>query len=188
VLAQPAAVEAALAVTLLAPAPPLMFMGDEWGTRRPFPFFCDFTGELAEAVRAGRRKEFAEAYAQQHDEIPDPLAKQTVFRATLDWAAIDRPPHAGRLDLVKRLLAARKTFVIPRLPQLRPGPGSAKFDGTVLTARWAFDQGETLALVANLGGRPQPRPETFRPGEPVWGGAPPDLLPPWSVYAAIEAR
>jgi 1,4-alpha-glucan branching enzyme len=186
VLAPPAALEAALAVTLLAPAPPLMFMGDEWGTRRPFPFFCDFTGELAEAVRSGRRKEFAEAYAQ-HDDVPDPLAKPTVFRATLDWAAIDRPPHAGRFDLVRRLLAARKTFVVPRL-QLRPGHGAAKFDGTVLTARWGFASGEALALLANLGGRPQPRPATFRPGEPVWGGAPPDLLPPWSVHAAIEAR
>ena len=63
-LAPPAALEAALAVTLLAPAPPLMFMGDEWGAREPFPFFCDFKGDLAEAVRNGRRKEFAEAYAQ----------------------------------------------------------------------------------------------------------------------------
>jgi malto-oligosyltrehalose trehalohydrolase len=188
VLAQPAALEAALAVTLLAPAPPLLFMGDEWGTRRPFPFFCDFTAELAEAVRAGRRKEFAEAYAQHSEDVPDPLAKQTVFRATLDWAAIDRPPHAGRFDLVKRLLAARKAFVIARLPKLRPGPGGAKFDGTVLTARWTFDSGEALALLANLGGRMQPRPETFRLGEPFWAGAPPDSLPPWSVYAAIEAR
>ena len=188
VLAQPAALEAALAVTLLAPAPPLMFMGDEWGTRRPFPFFCDFQGELADAVRNGRRKEFAEAYQQRSEDVPDPLAKQTVFRATLDWPAIDRPPHAGRFDLVKRLLAARKSFVVPRLPHLRPGPGTAKFDGTVLIARWEFDQGETLALLANLGGKSQPRRETCRPGEPVWGGAPPDLLPPWSVHAAIEAR
>jgi maltooligosyltrehalose trehalohydrolase len=187
VMAQPAALEAALAVTLLAPAPPLMFMGDEWGARRPFPFFCDFQGELAEAVCNGRRKEFAEAYERHSDDVPDPLAKQTVFRATLDWSAIDRPPHPGRFELVKRLLVARKTCVVPRLPQLRPGHGAAGFDGTVLIARWAFDTGEALVLMANLGGRVQPRPETFRPGEPVWAGAPPDSLPAWSVYAAIEA-
>ena len=47
----------------------------------------DLGGELAEAVRAGRRKEFAEAYEQNSDNVPDPLAKQTVLRATLDWAA-----------------------------------------------------------------------------------------------------
>jgi malto-oligosyltrehalose trehalohydrolase len=187
-LAEPAAVEAALAVTLLVPAPPLLFMGDEWGTRRPFPFFCDFQGLLADAVRNGRRKDFAEAYQQHSENVPDPLAKQTMVRATLDWSVIDQPPHAGRLDLVKRLLAARKTFVVPRLSTLRHGDGSAKFDGTVLTARWGFDSGEALALLANLGDRPQPRPAANRAGEPVWGGAPPDPLPPWSVYAAIEAR
>jgi maltooligosyltrehalose trehalohydrolase len=187
VLAQPAALEAALAVTLLAPAPPLMFMGDEWGTRRPFPFFCDFTGDLAEAVRNGRRKEFAEDYEQHSEDIPDPLAKQTVFKATLDWSAIDKPPHSGRLELVKRLLVARKMFVVPRLPHLRPGHGTARFDGTVLIARWEFYSGEALSLLANLGAKAQPRLESFRPGEAVWGGAPPDSLPPWSVYAAIEA-
>jgi malto-oligosyltrehalose trehalohydrolase len=187
-LAQPAAVEAALAVTLLAPAPPLLFMGDDWGSQRPFPFFCDFQGLLADAVRNGRRKEFAEAYQQHSENVPDPLARQTVVRATLDWSVIDQPPHAGRLDLVKRLLAARRTFVVPRLSKLRHGDGGAKFDGTVLTARWGFDSGEALALSANLCDRPQPRPAANRPGEPVWGGAPPDPLPPWSVYAEIEAR
>ena len=85
-------------------------MGDDWGSQRPFPFFCDFQGLLADAVRNGRRKEFAEAYQQHSENVPDPLAKQTVVRATLDWSVIDQPPHAGRLDLVKRLLAARKAF------------------------------------------------------------------------------
>jgi len=186
VLAPAAALEAALAVTLLAPAPPLLFMGDEWGTRRPFPFFCDFQGELAEAVRSGRRKEFAEAYEQHSGDIPDPLAKQTVLRATLDWSATDQPPHAGRLDLVKRLLEARRRFIVPRLQQLRPGHGSAKFDGKVLIARWVFDSGEALSLLANLGSKTQPRPGVSRPGEPIWGGAAPGSLPPWSVYAAVE--
>jgi malto-oligosyltrehalose trehalohydrolase len=188
VLVPSAALEAAIAITLLAPAPPLMFMGDEWGTRRPFPFFCDFTGDLAEAVRSGRRKEFAQAYEQHREDVPDPLARQTVFRATLDWSAIDKPPHSGRLDLVKRLLAARKTFVVPHLPHLRIGNGSTRFDGSVLIARWAFDSGEALSLLANLGGKTQLRAETSTHGEWFWGGAPPESLPPWSVYAAIEAQ
>ena len=186
---QPAALEAALAVTLLAPAPPLLFMGDEWGTRRPFPFFCDFTGDLAEAVRNGRRKEFAEAYEQHSEDVPDPLAKQTVFRATLDWSAIDKPPHSGRLDLVKRLLAARKTFVVPRLPHLRPGHGTREI------RRHGADRqmGVRLRRGAVAAGQPRRQdcsrgPRRSGPAKPVWGGAPPELLPPWSVYAVIEAR
>ncbi len=38
------ALEAALAITLLAPTVPMLFMGDEWGSTKPFPFFCDFRG------------------------------------------------------------------------------------------------------------------------------------------------
>jgi malto-oligosyltrehalose trehalohydrolase len=54
---------AALAVTLLAPMPALLFMGEEWGATEPFPFFCDFPEPLASAVRKGRREEFRSAYA-----------------------------------------------------------------------------------------------------------------------------
>ena len=184
-LAPAEGLEAALAITLLGPGPPLMFMGDEWGTRRPFPFFCDFKGALADAVRDGRHREFAEAYARYQDDVPDPLLERTFRKAALDWAAIDTPEHRARLDLVRRLLAARKSFVIPRLSQLRPGPGRAEFIDGVLLAIWFIRSGEVLSLLANLNSGARPSPESFQPGEPVWGGQPPLSLPPWSVYAAI---
>jgi 1,4-alpha-glucan branching enzyme len=47
------------AIYLLLPQTPMIFMGEEWGAQQPFPFFCDFDGDLAEAVREGRREEFA---------------------------------------------------------------------------------------------------------------------------------
>ena len=84
------AIEAALAITLLAPAIPMLFMGEEWGSKAPFPFFCDFHGDLADAVRQGRRREFAGAYAKYGDEVPDPLAAATFRSAVLDWEARDR--------------------------------------------------------------------------------------------------
>jgi maltooligosyltrehalose trehalohydrolase len=184
-LTSPAALEAALAVTLLAPPPPLMFMGDEWGAREPFPFFCDFKGDLAEAVRNGRRKEFAEAYADGHDDVPDPLSEATMRLAKLDWSSIEKPEHAARLDLVRRLLTARQACVIPRLPHLRPGHGRVEFTGGLLTASWFFRTGEVLSILANLSGSAQPRPAAFTEGEAVWGDTPPAELPPWSVYAAV---
>src|SRR5262249_14239860 len=101
-------IEAALAVMLLAPIPPLLFMGEEWGPTQPFPFFCDFSGDLAEAVRRGRRSEFAEAYERLGSEWPDPLAEETFRSAVLDWSAREREPHARRLALVRRLLAVRR--------------------------------------------------------------------------------
>jgi maltooligosyltrehalose trehalohydrolase len=186
-LAPAAAIEAALAVTLLGPMPPLMFMGEEWGAREPFPFFCDFTGDLAQAVRDGRRREFAEAYARHHDDVPDPLDERTVRRATLDWTAWSRPEHAARFKLVRGLLAARKAHVTPRLPQLQKGHGSAQFNDGVLTARWRFRSGERLSMLANLSARSQRRPSSFISGHSVWGGAPAEQLPPWSVYACVGA-
>src|SRR6185369_17977216 len=100
------AIEAALAVLLIAPGIPMLFMGEEWGSKGPFPFFCDFKGDLADAVRNGRRSEFAEAYARHKDEVPDPLSEATVQLARLDWSTVETPEHRARLDLVRRLLAA----------------------------------------------------------------------------------
>ena len=181
------ALEAALTITLLAPSPPLMFMGDEWGSRQPFPFFCDFKGDLADAVRRGRQKEFAEDYARYRDGVPDPLSGKTVRLATLDWAALDKPQHRARLDLVQRLLATRQAFVIYRLPHFRPGHGRVEFTDGLLRVSWFFRNGEGLSILANLSGSFQKRPQTFKESEPIWGVAPPPNLPPWSVYAAIEA-
>ena len=186
-LASPAAVEAALAVTLLAPMTPLMFMGEEWGAVQPFPFFCDFRGELARAVRDGRRHEFAEAFAQLSDEIPDPMAQETVRLATLDWDAAALSPHRERLDLVRRLLAARKTFIVPRLPDLSVGPGRTSFADGVLVASWQFRSREGLHLLANLSDRAAFCPQWPR-GETIWGEGPAEHLPPWAVYAVLETR
>ena len=72
------AVRALLATYLLAPSPPLLFMGEEWGASTPFLFFCDFEPELAKLVTEGRRNEFASFAAfsdpARRDRIPDPSA------------------------------------------------------------------------------------------------------------------
>jgi maltooligosyltrehalose trehalohydrolase len=174
-------IEAALAVMLLAPSPPLMFMGEEWGADQPFPFFCDFAGDLAEAVRSGRRKEFAEQYigGGNSDEIPDPLSEQTFHSAVLDWAAREKPRHSRRLALVTKLLAVRREQIVPRLAG-GVARGEASFAGTVLTAHWPVD-GERLALIANLSHKPARWPHDYS-GAPIWGDAAPADLPPWGVY------
>ena len=185
-LAPAEATAAALAVMLLAPMPPLLFMGDEWGAREPFPFFCDFTGDLAQAVREGRRREFADAYARYQDDVPDPLDEQTVRPATLDWSARARREHAVRLKLVRDLLATRKAYLTHRLPQLEKGPGAAQFNEGVINASWRFRSDETLSMLANFSARSQRRPSDFTAGRSVWGGAPPEALPPWSVYVSLR--
>jgi malto-oligosyltrehalose trehalohydrolase len=186
VLADSKAVEAALAITLLAPMVPMLFMGEEWGSKRLFPFFCDFHGVLADAVRKGRRKEFAGAYAKYSDEIPDPLDKSTFQSAILDWESRHRSPGRERLALVQRLLAIRRREVIPRLAGARFGDADAADNG-LLTASWRMGDGATLRLLANL----SPRAIAHKPGQmtstPIWGETS-EMIPPWSVIWHLGAR
>jgi malto-oligosyltrehalose trehalohydrolase len=183
-LAPATAVETALSVLLIAPMPPLMFMGEEWGATQPFPFFCDFHGELAEAVRQGRRREFAEAHADPSIEVPDPLSEATFQSTVLDWAALERDRHRRRLDLVRELLRVRKDEIVPRLVGLKNADSSAEFAGDLLQARWRLADGSRLRLLANLSDRESMHPRGDA-GKPIWGGRPPASLPPWSVYWAI---
>jgi maltooligosyltrehalose trehalohydrolase len=185
VLAPAAAIEAALAVLLLAPMPPLLFMGEDWGETRPFPFFCDFRGGLADAVRAGRRKEFRQTNENEPDAAwIDPLAEQTFRAAVLDWGVVSEPPYAERYALVRRLLELRKQHIVPHLRRMTQLRTEAAADGPVATAAWRLDGG-TLRLKANLSER-DVRGEPPR-GRAIWNKAHGGVLPPWSVFWTWES-
>jgi malto-oligosyltrehalose trehalohydrolase len=174
------ALAAAVAVTLLAPMPPLLFMGEEWGSARPFPFFCDFHGALAEAVRKGRHEEFKSAYAAFGDRVPDPMAEETFRSAVLDWDSLAEPAARRRLALVRDLLTTRRTMIVPRLPGI--AFTGAHWEGSVLTADWRAADATRLTLLANLSGEEASRAPQEWPGNAIWGGAPREILPPWSVH------
>ena len=150
--ANPKAIEAALAVLLLAPGIPMLFMGEEWGSKTPFPFFCDFKGDLANAVRKGRRSELAWAYDKYGDDVPDALAPSTFQSAVLDWDERAEPVAGMRLALTRQLLAIRRREIVPRLAGAAFGKARASNDG-LLTADWRMGDGATLRLLANLSDR-----------------------------------
>ena len=181
------AIEAALAITLLAPMVPMLFMGEEWGSKAPFPFFCDFKGDLAEAVRNGRRKEFAGAYAKYGDEIPDPLDPLTFQSAILDWQSLNEQAGRKRLALVQNLLAMRRREIVPRLAGTTFGGARAQ-DSGLLTAHWRMGDGATLHLLANLSTDGIAHKQSETTGTPIWGDATSGLVPPWSVFWRLEAR
>ena len=183
------AIEAALAITLLAPAIPMLFMGEEWGSTTPFPFFCDFKGGLAEAVRKGRRREYGWAYAAFGDEVPDPLDPATFRSAILDWPSCATLPGKKRLARLRELLTVRKREIVPRLAGAAFGAAKAD-DSGLMMASWRMGDGATLDLTANLSSSGITRQESQRasqtPGTPIWGGEAGDRLPPWSVFWRIE--
>jgi maltooligosyltrehalose trehalohydrolase len=185
--ASPQALRAAHCLLLLAPSPPLLFMGEEWGATEPFPFFCDFRGDLAEAVRRARRAEFAEAYADPSIEIPDPLAKTTRDSAVLQWQILNNPQPQKHLDLIRALLRMRREKVSPLMPFVKGGEAKASYIDSLLQAYWPTAN-KTLQLVANLNDRPLAFAAPVSWGEPLWGGTPPAQLTAWSVYAAIASH
>lgn len=107
-LLSPSQQRLAAGLLLLAPYVPLLFMGEEYGETRPFPFFCDFTDDaLREAVRQGRRREFA-SFAWS-GELPDPTAADTFSSAILTWSWPEGSTNAGLRNLYRELLALRRT-------------------------------------------------------------------------------
>jgi 1,4-alpha-glucan branching enzyme len=176
---------AALAITLVAPMPPLLFMGEEWGATTPFPFFCDFPEPLASAVRKGRREEFKTAYAAIGEAIPDPLAEETFRSAKLDWNARASRDGRRRLALVHELLAVRRREVTPHCATARFG--AAHHHGGVLQAHWPLAEDRSLSLLANLSDATVQRPSRVRSGRPIWGREPASALAPWAVFWSVGA-
>jgi malto-oligosyltrehalose trehalohydrolase len=180
-IADPRAIEAGLAITLLAPMVPMLFMGEEWGAKTPFPFFCDFKGDLADAVRRGRRREFAGAYQKYGDEVPDPLSPATLQSAVLDWTGTDSKAGRDRLRLVRDLLSLRRQHIVPRLTGARFGDASVPDEG-LLRAHWRMGDGRLLSLLANLSARAIGFGQVPSDGTIIWGGNLSDTLSPWAVH------
>jgi malto-oligosyltrehalose trehalohydrolase len=191
------AAAALAAIYLLAPSPPMIFMGEEWAAPEPFPFFCDFHDALADAVREGRRREFARFPAFRDPEararIPDPNAEATFLSAVLDWAKPDHPPHAERLALYRELLAIRRREIVPRAAGIPGGAGRfARIGTTGIAVAWKLADGGRLVLCANPGAAP-------KSGFPALEGATTlyatdaattealarGELPPWSVVWSL---
>ena len=152
-IAPPAAVRAVAAIYLLLPQIPMLFMGEEFAAAQPFPFFCDFGPDLAQAVRDGRRKEFARfpefKSASMRERIPDPLADNTFAMAKLAWKDALREPHAESLSWYRQVLAVRRQHIVPRLGQIRAAGRYEILDEGAVIIRWALPGGE-LTLATNL--------------------------------------
>jgi maltooligosyltrehalose trehalohydrolase len=141
------------ALVLTSPFTPMLFMGEEWAASTPWQFFTDHQEpDLAEAVRAGRRREFAE-HGWSESDVPDPQDPATAERSRLDWSELGRAPHAEMLEWHRRLIALRRSEPALRDPRLD--------EVSVLTdsARgWVVVRRRGLHVVANLAAEPRTLP------------------------------
>jgi malto-oligosyltrehalose trehalohydrolase len=192
-LVAPTPLRAALAILLIAPSPPLLFMGEEFASRAPFQFFCDFDTDLAEAVTKGRRREFAYfsqfADPEIRQTIPDPNALATFKRSVLDWEHLPEPLNQEWLGFYRSLLRLRHTHIIPRLHGMRSGGEFELLEQQGLRVQWRLGDGSCLCLLANLSDESLPIDNLVLPTTaPLYhhpleleDWPPPRALPPWSV-------
>lgn len=167
-LADPRTLELMSAMLLLSPHIPLLFMGEEHGDEQPFFFFTDFEGELACAVRDGRRREFAgfAGFSGQMQEIPDPNEAATFAASRPDWSAADKEKGRRHLERTRKLLALRRDRVVPLLHVAGPNAGRVLIvDDGLIGVDWRLGK-STLSLRANYSDRNCKVPAA--PGEILW--------------------
>ncbi|WP_084671342.1 malto-oligosyltrehalose trehalohydrolase [Sporichthya polymorpha] len=149
---------------------PMVFMGEEWSASTPWQYFTDHQEpELADAVREGRRNEFA-SHGWDRDDIPDPQDTATVEASTLDWAELDKEPHATMLRWYRDLIALRRAH--PELRDPRLDAVHVEYDAD---AQWLVMHRGRIRVVTNLADAPQTVPLDAPAGEVLlaWSEAEP---------------
>ena len=149
--------------------------------RRRFPFFCDFTGDLADAVRKGRRKEFGWAYAENGDEVPDPLTTATFGRPCSTGTRREAAPARKR--------RAVRRCCDPRRDMFRTcGRNSARRAQTKRPARQAGTWGRRTLASRRQSVRSAPRARRTIARHDDLGRRSRRHAPAWSVFWRLGAR
>lgn len=158
------ALYAATTLLLLSPQIPLLFMEEQYGSEQPFLFFTDYHDQLADAVREGRRREFAKFSAftdeKRRAQIPDPNDVKTFEMSSprVDGRQQDELDRMDWLHFYRSGLAVRAQLIAPRLKGAKSCGVSVLGDKS-LVARWKLGDGETLAIALNLAEQPIALPE-----------------------------
>jgi len=150
-IAAPARYRAMLALTLLAPQTPLLFMGQEFAASTPFMFFADHNPELRAQVLVGRRKFVAQfpAYSAEAAQasLVDPGDEAAYAGSKLDWSEVQR--HATALALHRDLLKLRAEDPVISRQDVRQLEG-ATLSEHALALRWHDGERGDRLLIVNL--------------------------------------
>ena len=149
--AAPGRYRALMALTLLGPQTPMLFMGQEFAASARFMFFADHHEELAALVHKGRR-EFLSQFRAYEDEatqqlVPAPHDEATFVDSKLDWN--EAKDHAEVLAFHRDLLQLRACDPVISQQDV------TKIDGATLSEhafvlRWFDDEHGDRLLVVNL--------------------------------------
>ncbi len=139
----------ALALVMTAPFIPMLFQGEEFAASTPFQYFAHHDDEeMAKAVSAGRKKEFA-IFGWNDDEIPDPEKRETFVRSRLNWGEVYEGKHQEMLDWTRKLIHLRRCSISLNNGQLQAV--RVKFDED---KRWLTMRRGQVLVALNLGTEP----------------------------------
>lgn len=182
----------AAALVILSPYQPLLFMGEEYGETAPFQFFISHGDPaLVEAVRRGRKEEFARFHWTQ--EPPDPQDESTFQRCKLNHSLKHTGRHRVLRTYYQRLIELRKT----ESPLVFPDRDRMEIDVLVPGRAMALRNGSAereLMIVFHVGADATTVSPRLRTGawdkildsaEPAWDGPGSDL--PQHVQSFGEA-
>jgi len=149
---------------LVSPFLPMLFMGEEWSEPHPFFYFVSHTDPvLAEAVRKGRKAEFAAFHLE--GEAPDPMSEETFQESKLQWELLKQEPHRTMFRYYQTLIALRKSQ--PALHHLDRQHVDVRVDEerkTLLLHRWYGEQ--QVWCLMNFSENPQA--VSFSTGDRRW--------------------
>jgi maltooligosyltrehalose trehalohydrolase len=131
------ALKLAAGALLLSPYIPLIFMGEEYGEESPFLYFVSHTdADLVEAVRQGRKREFADFHVS--GEFVDPFSTDAFSQSQLKWEKRKEGKHKVLLELYQHLIQLRRT--VPALTHLKKQnleASAIESDKLVFLRRWS---------------------------------------------------
>jgi maltooligosyltrehalose trehalohydrolase len=178
-----AALKLAAAAYLLAPFVPLIFMGEEYGELAPFQYFTSHGDPaLAEAVRAGRIREFADFVAPGQT-VPDPQDPATFQRSKLDHSLRQGGHHRLIWDLYCALLGLRRERPALRSLDMAATEAQADEASRTLWLRRSAADDQVIALF-NFGPAPVERSWPLGPGR--WSVLLDTADPRWEAPAPPE--
>jgi maltooligosyltrehalose trehalohydrolase len=180
----------------VSPYLPMLFMGEEYSEPNPFMYFVSHTDpELAEAVRKGRKREFAAFHLE--GEAPDPVSEETFNKSKLQWPLLNEEPHRTMFAFYKTLIRLRK-----EQPALNNGDRDAisveadAANGVIQIRRWSIRQEIVAVLNFSKAGREITLPEQkegwrklMASSDAQWNGAGnvPDLVSYQAVTVPAES-
>ena len=156
----------ASALIFCCPFVPMLFQGEEWNANTPFFYFTDHDSErLGTAIRRGRRRELKEFGWPRVDD-PDPQARETSQRSSLNWGELNQSSHQAWLAWYQMLIRTRATT-----PELKSPIDHVDFTPE---ASWlVLHRAETVAIF-NFDAAPIAHPVDIRQGERLMGFSPSD--------------